>query len=53
MLSQQFFLSDSIVAIAAAEKSNETIWFIKIVDEGIVASDTMKDNYGNIAIAGH
>ena len=42
-----FFLPDSIVAIAAAEKSIEAVWFIKIVNEGIVASDTIKDNYGN------
>ena len=52
VLPTEFFLPDSIVAIAAAEESVETTWFIKIVDQDVVASETIKDFYGNVALAG-
>ena len=51
VLPTEFFLPDSIVAIAAAEESVETTWFIKIVDQNVVARET-KDFYGNVALAG-
>ena len=44
--------TDSIVAIAAAEESVETTWFIKVVDQKVVARETIKDFYGNVALAG-
>ena len=52
VLPTEFFLPDSIVAIAAAEESVETTWFIKILDQNVVVKETIKDFYGNVALAG-
>ena len=43
----EFLLSGSICAIAASEKSYDTVWFVKIVTTDI-ASQSIRDDYGHV-----
>ena len=43
----KFLLSGSICAIAASEKSCDTVWFVKIVTTDI-ASQSIRDDYGHV-----
>ena len=47
---KDFFLVDSIVAIAAAETSSDTMWFEG--DEVEFSYKNMEDGYGNIILMG-
>ena len=49
---KDFFLVDSIVAIAAAETSCDTMWFVKVTQEVEFADKNMEDGYGNIILMG-
>ena len=41
-----FIFPDSIVVVPADEKSLDTVWFIKVINENISDNDTI-DDYGN------
>ena len=43
---EDFLLSQSYCAVAADQKSKDTIWFIKITNKSS-AIDSMSDDYGN------
>ena len=47
-----FLLADSIVAVAAAEDSSETMWFVKITKEVEQAENGLLDDYCNAVAAG-
>ena len=49
---KDFFLVDSIVAIAAAETSSDTMWFVKVTQEVEFSDKNMEDGYGNIILMG-
>ena len=42
-----------IVAVAAAESSVDTVWFIKITSDIDIANDLIRDSYGKHYFKGH
>ena len=42
-----FFLPGFIVAVAAAESSVDTVWFINITNDIDMVNDLIRDSYGN------
>ena len=48
----EVLLKGVVVAVAADERHTDVVWFIKIEEEESVATDTLKDDYGNIIKAG-
>ena len=47
----EFILPGSICALAADQKSPDTVWFVKIVEQ-IVPTTEMTDDYGHKVIQG-
>ena len=43
---------DTIVAVAAAENSIDTIWLIKVIDNACIANECAIDDYQNKIIPG-
>lgn len=47
-----FICPDSIVAVAADERSADTIWFIKVLENECVECVDVKDDYENVVVRG-
>jgi len=50
--SHDFLMPNSICALAADEKSHDTVWFVQIEEE-VVATETLFDDYGFQVNKGH
>ena len=47
-----FLCPDTIVTVAAAENSTDTIWLIKVIDNACIANECAIDYYQNMIIPG-
>ena len=45
---EDFIYPESIVVVPAAEKSEDSVWFIKVLDMHINENSSSEDDYGNI-----
>ena len=48
----EFFAVDSIVAVAVAENSPDTLWFIKVTKEVEESDQNLEDSWGNVVLVG-
>ena len=48
----EFFAADSFVAVAAAESSLDTVWFIKVTKEVESSEQNLEDSFGNVVLVG-